>query len=279
MKKNFLSIFTIMTLVAALFMLCSCSPENNTQNADPSASVNWHDAPFNECDEEGNLKGVTSCDEWILTKNYKRNASEYESKGTSFVSASLDGGFFYALICRKGIGWCLDTYKKAADDFEGTTYEFNDVKYDLDNPLSSYQLTIENPKATSCFAFKADNGKVYCAKAFRVIKTKNIVEGSIAAKENTAYEGDWYYAMDTSFYSNDEIYYPTQVFLYESIDGTSLEPKYVVDQVKAGVDTYDSSKEGWNKGTISAIAGCFPNGKTTVTNLKNKITWDDSLES
>ena len=265
-----------MTLVAALFMLCSCNPENNTQNADPSASVNWHDAPFNECDEEGNLKGVTDDNGWLLTSNYKRNASEYESERTSFVSASLDGGFFYALICRKGIGWCLDTYKKAADDFEGTTYEFNDVKYDLDNPLSSYQLTIENPKATSCFAFKAENGKVYRGKAFRILKTKNIVEDSIAAEENTAYEGDWYVAFDITTL---EEFYSTQVFLYVSIDGTSLEPKYVVNQVKAGVDTYDSSKEGWNKSTISAIVGCYPNGTTVVTNLKDRITWDDSLES
>lgn len=260
--KNLFSLFIVMI---AIFALCSCSPKSyETEYIDPSSKVNWHDAPFDKCDANGELVGVEKAYRRYDFGEFYDNAEDYSVSYAATVSASIDGGFFYALKCYEKVGWCLSIYKKVEEENATRhSYKFlNGCYYNLEEkPLASYQLTIRPANNFDCFACKGDDGKVYISTPIEIIKAVNIIKDSSYPEEDVALKGFFYYVSRSSeVIAHDRNFIATQVFTYRGKDSTSLEPQYVYTQINYGTDSFDSSFEGWNKNTLSSLVGYFANG-------------------
>lgn len=260
-------LFSILMVALAVFALCSCQPKN--EYVDPSSKVNWHGAPFDKCNKDGmfyGVEGIEKVDPDRAIGKIKDTAEEYGPSDYARVSASLDGGFFYALKCYEKVGYCLSIYKRvAAEDATSSSYKFlNGYYYNLkEEPLASYQLTIRPFRQVDCYACKGKNGKVYVSKPIEIIKAVNRIDGSYYPEEDTSLKGFFYYVNPFL----EEKFFATQVFTYKERKNSIydyFDPAYVYYQVNNDTDTFDSSTEGWDKHPLSSLVGYFSNGMYSI---------------
>lgn len=272
-------LFSILIVALAVFALCSCQPKN--EYADPSSKVNWHDAPFDKCNEDGVLdgfEGIEKVDPDRAIGKIKDTAEEYGPSDYAIVSATLDGRFFYALKPYEKVGYCLSIYKRVPAE-EATTWSYkflNGCYYNLEEePLASYQLTIRPFRQVDCYACKSKTGKVYVSKPIEIVKAVNRIDGSDFPEEDTSLKGFFYYV--TPYGRFEENFFATQVFTYKeyhSIHGY-LDPAYVYYQVNNDTDTFDSSTEGWDKHPLSSLAGYFSNGMYNISWTEKSAPYGD----